>query len=345
MKLVTLNANSYCGKDPMKNLENLIDVIANTDFDVIALQEINQLIDSDEVPLSELDNYIPCQDRVPIKVDNYLYLIEKALEASGQTWYWSWLPVHVGWSKYDEGVGLLTRHPIRKTHAFYVSKSTDYLSIKTRKALGIQCEFNGQREWFYSCHFDKWMDPEDPFDYQWDKFVRKACHTPNNVYVMGDFNNDANIRGEGYDYILQTSELIDTFQAAEYKDNGVTVGDYIAGWTDLDHPKQMRIDYIFTNSTLPVKSSHVIFNGKIYPVVSDHFGLEVDFGEKKKVYKNDSGKILPEFSSTVVTATPPAIVNSNLLAIDNPIYREILAEEEIGLGILEILDDILGIFE
>ena len=283
MKIVTLNANSYCSNTPTKNMENLINVISESDFDVIAFQ----------------DNYIPCQDRVPIRSDNYLFVIEKALRNSGQTWYWTFLPIHVGWDIYDEGVGFLTKHPIRKTTSFYVSNCRDYYNIETRMALGIQLTFNGKREWFYSCHFDKWEHPNEPFDQQWNRFVGKACNTPQPLYVMGDFNNDANVKGKAYDYILNTSNLIDTFAEAEYHDNGITVGDYIAGWTEGNHPKEMRIDFIFTNSDLPILSSEVIFT-----IVSDHYGIEVTYGEKSKVFRNDKGSKLPEFSSEQVNPNP-----------------------------------------
>ncbi len=343
MKLVTLNANSYCGKTPLQNMENLITAIAESDFDLLALQEINQLMSSVEVPLSELNEYYPCQDRVPIKADNYLYLIAKALQASGQIWYWTWCPVHVGWSKYDEGIGILSRHPIRKTNTFLVSKETNYWNIKTRRALGVQCDFNGKPEWFYTCHFDKWNEPQEPFDKQWDRFVKKACDTPAPLYVMGDFNNDASNKGEAYDYILQTSNLIDTFKEAEYHDNGITVGDFIAGWVDDNHPKEMRIDYIFSNTDQPILSSQVIFNGTNLPVVSDHYGIEVDFGEKEKVYKTDKSQKLPEFISETVTPAPPSITNAGILTIYDPVIRTVLTDTEIGEGILDILDDILDL--
>ena len=61
---------------------------------------------------------------------------------------------------------------------------------------------------------------------------------------------------------------------AEKKDDGITVEKNIDGWKDSKN--EMRIDYIFTNKEIKVKESKVIFNGKNYPIVSDHFGIEVE---------------------------------------------------------------------
>ena len=35
----------------------------------------------------------------------------------------------------------------------------------------------------------------------------------------------------------------------------------------------MRIDFVFCREMPAPKSSQVIFNGKFYPVISDHFGV------------------------------------------------------------------------
>lgn len=339
MKLLTLNTNSYQGENPTNTMANLCEVIADSDYDVIALQEVNQEYTADEVKISELDNYIPAQDRVPVKADNYVYQIVQALGVSGQRWYWTWLPTHVGWNHYDEGLALLTRHPILKTNAFYVSKTTDYNNPKTRMALGILTEYNGKKEWYYSVHFDHWNDAIEPFDQEWDRFVNKAIETAHPLFVMGDFGNDAEVKNEAYEYVLNTTTLTDTFPNAEYHDSGVTVDEYIPGWENKDHPKAIRTDFIFTNSDMPVLSSEIVFNGAHKPKVSDHYGLEVTFGEKMKVYKVDLSREIPEFTSSAVFALPPilsvagALTNISRINTD-PIkeiierFREKLDEDE-----------------
>lgn len=39
----------------------------------------------------------------------------------------------------------------------------------------------------------------------------------------------------------------------------------------------MRLDQIWCNKKIQVKSSKTVFNGKDYPVVSDHYGVLIDY--------------------------------------------------------------------
>ena len=52
-----------------------------------------------------------------------------------------------------------------------------------------------------------------------------------------------------------------------------TVEGTIAGWDDNKHA--LKIDYVSTSQGMDVERSAVVFNGKETPVVSDHFGIEV----------------------------------------------------------------------
>ena len=103
---------------------------------------------------------------------------------------------------------------------------------------------------------------------------------------MGDFNSQADIRGEGYD-LVAGSGWKDTFVCAEEKDEGVTAEGAIDGWKDKDArggKKQtgMRIDYIWCNKNVPVRRSQVVCNGVNYPKVSDHYGVLIEAGGKKQ---------------------------------------------------------------
>ena len=48
---------------------------------------------------------------------------------------------------------------------------------------------------------------------------------------MGDFNNNALLRNEGYDYIIAKG-MIDTYIMAQEKDSGITVKGTIDGWRE-----------------------------------------------------------------------------------------------------------------
>lgn len=51
-------------------------------------------------------------------------------------------------------------------------------------------------------------------------------------FIRGDFNNSAYIKGEGYEHLLLKG-LLDTYNLAETKDNGVTVKGKIDGWETI----------------------------------------------------------------------------------------------------------------
>jgi len=91
--------------------------------------------------------------------------------------------------------------------------------------------------------------------------------------LLGDFNNNANIRGEGYDHLMAQG-LWDTYTLAEQKDMGATVEGEISGWKG--NKELLRIDLILCSQPVSVKESKVIFNGKNKAVISDHFGVEVE---------------------------------------------------------------------
>ena len=70
----------------------------------------------------------------------------------------------------------------------------------------------------------------------------------------------------------------DSFVLAEEKDNGITVGRVIDGWKEkLTETDGMRIDQLWCNRKVVVKTSEVMFNGKKEPVVSDHYGVLIDY--------------------------------------------------------------------
>lgn len=81
---------------------------------------------------------------------------------------------------------------------------------------------------FYSCHAGWSNDHIELFKYQADKLLENISDK-NLLFIMGDFNNNALIRNEGYDYLISKG-LIDTYCNAKIKDSGITVRGEIAGW-------------------------------------------------------------------------------------------------------------------
>ncbi|WP_226671880.1 endonuclease/exonuclease/phosphatase family protein [Rossellomorea aquimaris] len=263
MKLLTLNCHSWQEDNQDEKISSLADDIAEKSYDVIALQEVSQLIESETV-------------QGLIKKDNFALVLLGELEKRGVTDYTLvWDFAHIGYDIYEEGVAILTKHPVVEEHRFFISKSHDQSYWKTRKIVGATISYESKPLTFYSCHLGWWTDDEEPFQFQVDSLMEQVtAESP--VFLMGDFNNNALTRGEGYDYLLSKG-LVDTFNEAAERDSGVTVQGNIAGWDE--NKVDLRIDLILSSEKIPVKSSRVIFNDDNKPVVSDHFGVEVLLGE------------------------------------------------------------------
>ncbi|MGL5346969.1 MAG: endonuclease/exonuclease/phosphatase family protein [Peptostreptococcaceae bacterium] len=260
MKLLTLNCHSWQEENQIGKIRYLAKIIDEKKYEVIALQEVSQLINSKVM----YEN---------IREDNFVFLLNEELKRLGNTTYnFYWDVAHIGYECYSEGLCIMTKLPINKKSSFYVSESTDIRYWKTRKLIKTKLDYNGRDIVFYSCHLGWWKDEEEPFIYQANKLI-KDIDTNELVFIMGDFNNNAYIRQEGYDYLINNG-LIDTYSLANEKDNGITVKGKIAGWDS--NSENLRLDIIFTNKNIEIKSSNVIFNGINKDIISDHFGVEVD---------------------------------------------------------------------
>lgn len=264
MKLLTLNCHSWQEENQLEKIEALAKAIQENSYDVIALQEVSQPIDGQVI-------------RENVKNGNYVIVLLEALQKLGVTDYeYVWDLSHLGYETYEEGLALLTKHPITEKHSFFVSQIHDITYWKTRKIVGASIRYKDELISFYSCHFGWWHDEEEPFEYQ-AKSLLEHVQGEERFFLMGDFNNHAGLKDEGYDYLMQHG-LYDTYSLAKEKDSGVTVQGKIAGW---DQNKQdLRIDLILTNQPCQVAYSQVIFNDVHRPVVSDHFGVEALVNEE-----------------------------------------------------------------
>lgn len=277
MKLLTLNTHSLVEENYTQKLHDFAEAVAKEQPQIIALQEVNQTACGAEVPVSHLKGYFSADPSAVIREDNHVYNAVKLLAEKGVCYYWTWLPLKLGYDKYDEGLAVMSRSPILETSAPLVSEINDYHNWKTRKLLGIRTEYLPE-EWFYSVHFGWWNDAEEPFQKQWKKtdayMMQHDC-----VWLLGDFNSPAEVRDEGYDMILKSC-WHDSYVLAERKDMGYTVGNVIDGWKDkIQSTCGMRIDQIWCSEKKNIRSTKVLFNRVNYPVVSDHYGVIVEYEE------------------------------------------------------------------
>lgn len=282
MKIITLNTHSLIEVEYEKKLLEFVEVIQKEEPDIVALQEVNQTATSIAYPSVFLDGYVRCKEcDVVIRKDNHAARLVEFLRSKGLKYYWTWIPVKLGYSIYDEGIALLSREAILETQHFPTSKTQDYYNWKSRKALGIRTGHDGG-SWFYCVHMGWWNDEEEPFKNQWDEIEKMLKEKSGHVWVMGDFNSPAQVRGEGYDYV-ESFGWKDSYVCATKKDYGNTVEKVIDGWKpDEVDTTGMRIDMIWSRKKENVKSSQVICDGRTYPVVSDHYGVIIVVeGEKE----------------------------------------------------------------
>lgn len=280
MKLFTLNTHSIQEENYPQKLEWFVDAILREQPDVLALQEVNQTMTAPPAESALLTGYVPAPgSSVPILGDNHAAQVAGRLRAAGVPCSWTWLPAKRGYEKYDEGLALLSLgRPIAQTDAFYVSGCTGYDNWRTRKALGVRLE--GDSDWFYAVHMGWWEDGDESFVNQWAALERQLAPRKKEgaVWLMGDFNAPAEIRGESYDCVGDAGWL-DTYCLAARKDGGLTVRGVIDGWRDrAPDLAGLRIDQIWCSRPQAIARSQVLFNGENYPVVSDHFGLLVETG-------------------------------------------------------------------
>ena len=275
MKILTLNTHSIQEPDYPAKLDRCVRALIRQRPDIIAMQEVNQTAQAPVLPAADLAGRSPVPGSVPIRRDNHAAAVARGLRQAGIDCFWAWLPVKLGYGKYDEGLALMSLGaPIAAVDLFPVSRSTDYVNWRTRAALGIQVQ--GRRDWFYCVHLGWWEDPQEPFRDQWSRLqtrvAGKRLSAP--LWLLGDFNAPDSLRGQSYDLVAR-SGWMDTYQAAAWKDDGITVPGPIDGWQDTpgQDPAGMRLDYIWCSRQLPIRSSQVVFNGINGPIVSDHFGV------------------------------------------------------------------------
>ncbi|MBP3684579.1 MAG: endonuclease/exonuclease/phosphatase family protein [Oscillospiraceae bacterium] len=282
MKLLTLNTHSLQEENYPEKLRQFVDGILKEKPDIIAMQEVNQTADAELMDVEMLEGQYPIPGCMKIRKDNHAAVVASLLWRAGIACYWVWLPIKLGYDKYDEGVAILSLgRKIRCVDKFPISKVNDYHNWRTRAVLGVQVE--GLDDWFYSLHMGWWDDASERFLNQWK--VLNSCiagkRMCGNVWLLGDFNAPDGIPGQSYEHIAACG-WFDTFQSAHSKDSGITVPGVIDGWREkLDGKKVdgMRLDYIWCSKQKDILSSRVVFNGTKEPVVSDHFGVLIEVKE------------------------------------------------------------------
>ena len=78
--------------------------ILNEKPDIVAMQEVNQTAGTELMDLEMLEGQYPIPGCMPICRDNHAAVVANRLRQAGIECYWVWLPIKLGYDKYDEGV-------------------------------------------------------------------------------------------------------------------------------------------------------------------------------------------------------------------------------------------------
>lgn len=272
LTLLTLNTHSLMMPDNAFCLRTLADAFVQEQVDVLALQEVNQEGNAPTLPMEKLEalGYRDSGSARPVKAGSFAVLLAEELAQRGVQVQWTWAFAHVGYDRYDEGLALFSRGKITEAGTLSISAPAGRCA---RVTPFIRTECAGKSVLCYAAHMGWWQDAEDPFVQQWEKLSMdaKTRSAGEAVYLLGDFNSPAHVRGEGYDRMMQDGWQ-DCHVRAAKKDDGMTVGGKIDGWRECKDEAR-RIDLALTRGTVGTCRSRVIFNGAFYPVVSDHYGV------------------------------------------------------------------------
>lgn len=264
--LMTLNTHSLidgCGEEQLSRLARMVQ---QRQVDVLALQEVNQT--QGAVPASDerlrAAGCIPLAGKAPVREDNFALRLCEQLRRAGEAWCFVFSAAHNSYGRFEEGVALLTRLPAGRTFSADLSGDPAMDNWKSR----VACGFTIGDALYVSVHTGFWNDEEAPFARQWDA-LEAALLPDMPVLVMGDLNQPAHVRGEGYDQLMARG-WHDAYNHARQRDDGFTVGGSIDGWRGAkDEPR--RLDYILCSRPFSPARCEVVLRGR--DAISDHCGV------------------------------------------------------------------------
>lgn len=264
--LMTLNAHSLIDGNADAQLERLSAFVCTRSVDVLALQEVNQTQGAARASDERLRaaGCVPLEGKAPLREDNFALCLCERLRAAGEAWHFVFSAAHNSYGRFEEGVALLTRLPAKKAFAADLSGDPAMDNWKSRVACGLVLG----DALYVSVHTGFWNDDKAPFTRQWNA-LETALPTEMPVFVMGDLNQPAHVRGEGFD-LLMAGGWHDAYTHAKLRDDGVTVGGSIDGWRGVkDEPR--RLDYILCSRPFSPARCEVVLRGK--DAISDHCGV------------------------------------------------------------------------
>lgn len=265
MKVLTLNAHSLSEENQAVKTEQTARFITEHSIDVILLQEVCQTIHEEPIPSDAF--YTGIEN---LRTDNYALSLSRCLQDLHTPYYWTWLPIKLGFGRFEEGVAIFSKKPILAEESWTITREQDFMNWRKRAVLAVQ----NSDGWFCSTHMGWWRDQSEPFMEQLEHLNAPLFAKEGRIFLGGDFNAPDFIEDESYAAVTQSGWL-DTYELAESRSGRYTAEGNIVGWQNSTLQK-MRIDYIFVNESIPVTTSSVVFNNQTGPQVSDHYGVLIE---------------------------------------------------------------------
>jgi maltose 6'-phosphate phosphatase len=265
----TLNMHTYQETQQNEKFNLITDVIGKMDVDFIALQECAQ--NKSSVITSGI-----------IREDNMALIITARLKDKYNADYnyaWNW--AHYGWTVWEEGVAVLSKHALLDSDDRYISTSTGTNSITSRKTIygSYQLPFGRINVFSAHAHWRTSLTDEEQnnqiLNIKSMVAEKEALSQDAITFVCGDFNGNPTSEypwSEGYATMMKDNDYADTFKDVYPDANTVPA---LAIYNTIGGDLPGRIDYIFMkkNAHYQVVDSQIIFKNDIVGQVSDHFGV------------------------------------------------------------------------
>jgi maltose 6'-phosphate phosphatase len=269
LRALTLNLHCWQESDALEKLYTVARAIAKEGIDVVMFQEAAQHKDALVASIHH---------GVEIKSDNAVAIVaQHLLSEFNLTYEFAWDYSHLGWEVWEEGIAVLTRGTIKNVESHWVSTSQSTSDWLSRKMLIADIEIDNQQFRVASTHLGWWNYEREPFDQQFTRVQSLTFANMQSTLLAGDFNVAAST--PGYHYMMNDSNLVDCYLECHPHDLlQPTIGGRIDGWEVGDADGQ-RIDYMLVDrrGNLQPMDARIIFADGDYGLVSDHFGVLVDF--------------------------------------------------------------------
>lgn len=267
--ILTVNLHTYQELQQSEKFNIIVDLIGKMDVDFIAFQECAQK------RTATISTGIIREDNMAMIISDRL----KEKYGANYNFVWDW--AHYGWNSWEEGVAILSKHPLTDTGSKYISVSTSKENITSRKVIYGSYQVAGGTINMFSAHTHwRTSETDEEHNNQITRIKLMASEKEASVtgavsFVCGDFNANPTSYypwSESYDTMVGDNDYTDTFLEI-YPNANNKPAQSIYNTVGGDYPG--RIDYIFMkeNSRYQVQESQIVFTGSVLGEVSDHFGV------------------------------------------------------------------------